>query len=377
MICERVLYNGLNQKYTLESLMIKYLGYVSVKSSDLFSDVDDSFNYEKELGEEFDELDSLDFKEVLYIDKSIRTQFVELGDKPFTKSQIEYGANDIITPIQIKAIQEKGRYITAEDHYLPRRGFALENATVVNLAKMELRGIKVDVQGWLALYQKNLSVYKEKKERLEAWVLRNFPKYVSSPDLFGQVSCTIDWKSPKEVIKFARDLDICPKEVSKSTGRLDYTVGAKAMFKLLNNTNKDLFYAGTELPMEALGADAKQEFILNFLLLKKAQQLSTTFGKEWLRFIHPITGRVHYSFIQLMNTGRMSCVNPNIQQIPNGKEWRALFVPEKGNSMIATDFSAKRKYRTLTDKNAELISMCNFEYEIYSRTRTVNYQTAC
>ena len=102
----------------------------------------------------YDEVNSIDFKEKLYVDKTIRTQFIEIGDKPFTQEQIEYGAKDIITPLQIYEIQKKGRVVQGS-LYLPTMGFQLENSFVQYLAKMSLRGVKVDTEGWKEMYKKN------------------------------------------------------------------------------------------------------------------------------------------------------------------------------------------------------------------------------
>ena len=332
MICERVLYNGEKLGYSLEALMKRHLGYENYQNKDLFDAVEEDYE-----DENFDVFDFIDGKqEKLYIDKSIRTQFIELGNKPFTEDQILYGATDITAPLQLYEIQKKGRYVNGE-LYKPDIGFKLENKFVPVLGRIELRGISVNIEGWLNLFEKNTKLYVEKKKRLDKWVTDNYPRY-SRTDLFSEQECLVDWKSPTEVVKFARYLEFCPKEKSKQTGRMEYTVGAKAMFKLLSNENKERFFAGEEKEFE--GKDDIQGFILNFLLLKKTQQLTTTFGKEWLRYIHPITNKVYSNFIQLMNTGRMSSTSINLQQIPNGDEWRGLFIPEKSNNLICADYSA-------------------------------------
>jgi DNA polymerase I-like protein with 3'-5' exonuclease and polymerase domains len=335
MICERVLYNGEKLGYSLEALMKRHLGYETLEDKNLF----DVITEEEEEDDYFDVFELIDgvTKEKLYVDKSIRTQFIEIGDTSFTIKQIEYGATDIVTPLQLYNIQKKGRSVDGE-LYLPSIGFTLENKFVPILGRIELRGITVDIPGWLEMYDQNIKIYTEKKQRLDEWVASYHPKF-SRTDLFSDRECLIQWTSPKEVVNFAKYLGICPKEKSKFTGKEEYTVGAKAMFKLLTNENKENFYAGKELEFQS-GQDT-QAFILNFLLLKKYQQLTTTFGKEWLRYVHPITGKVYSNFIQLMNTGRMSSTSINLQQIPNGKEWRKLFISAEGNDLIATDFSAQ------------------------------------
>ncbi len=53
----------------------------------------------------------------------------------------------------------------------------------------------------------------------------------------------------------------------------------------------------------------------------------TSFGENILEFIEPKTGRIHADFRQIgAPTGRFSCSNPNLQQIPHGQEYRRCFI---------------------------------------------------
>jgi len=55
--------------------------------------------------------------------------------------------------------------------------------------------------------------------------------------------------------------------------------------------------------------------------------------------LNPITNRVHSSYNQLGATsGRMSCYNPNLQNIPRG-EIRSIFKAPKGRKLIIADYS--------------------------------------
>jgi len=51
-------------------------------------------------------------------------------------------------------------------------------------------------------------------------------------------------------------------------------------------------------------------------------------------------GRIHASYRQLgAETGRLSCVGPNLQQVPREREFRELFVAGEGNVLVVADFS--------------------------------------
>ncbi|MBV9913327.1 MAG: hypothetical protein JOZ93_12150, partial [Sinobacteraceae bacterium] len=70
-----------------------------------------------------------------------------------------------------------------------------------------------------------------------------------------------------------------------------------------------------------------------------AKQLSA-FGPNLLRKVHPATGRIHADFhLAGPVTGRMSCSNPNLQQIPRGPDFRVLFQAPPGRRLVVADYS--------------------------------------
>jgi DNA polymerase I-like protein with 3'-5' exonuclease and polymerase domains len=59
-----------------------------------------------------------------------------------------------------------------------------------------------------------------------------------------------------------------------------------------------------------------------------------------LDHINPITGRLHPDFRQIGATGgRMSCSDPNLQQVPNTPEYRACFRAPTGRKLVIADYS--------------------------------------
>lgn len=58
------------------------------------------------------------------------------------------------------------------------------------------------------------------------------------------------------------------------------------------------------------------------------------------RMLHPQTGRLHPRYEQVSaGSGRMSCHNPNIQQIPRAAAFRGCFTAPQGKSLIIADYS--------------------------------------
>ena len=87
------------------------------------------------------------------------------------------------------------------------------------------------------------------------------------------------------------------------------------------------------------------KIIESILEYKGYQKLDSAFLKSLPRFLDE-NNRIHPSFnAQGAKTGRMSCSNPNVQQIPSrtdlGKEIRKAFIPEEGFSLIVADYGAQ------------------------------------
>jgi DNA polymerase-1 len=81
--------------------------------------------------------------------------------------------------------------------------------------------------------------------------------------------------------------------------------------------------------------------VLDWRLLAK---LKSTYTDTLQKEINPDTGRVHTSYaIAATSTGRLASSDPNLQNIPirteEGRKIRQAFVAEKGNKLLAADYS--------------------------------------
>lgn len=64
------------------------------------------------------------------------------------------------------------------------------------------------------------------------------------------------------------------------------------------------------------------------------------FGNTLLRYLHPVTGRVHPEYRQIgASTGRFACRNPNLQQIPREGSFRSCFTAPPGRLLFSADYS--------------------------------------
>ena len=253
------------------------------------------------------------------LDKSIRGDIIIKG---LTANVIRYAAFDVVYLEDVMNSQMK-----------LVKGARLENAVKLDnefvkvLAYMEYCGIKLDWIKWKEKSLKDLKEVIDKKIILDKWLLdNNYLEYFSGmEDMFtGQQDCILNWDSPKQVIGLFESLGI-------------------------NCTIKDKGVDKKTVEEKAIGKYVKDFPILKLYFdYKAASKLSSTYGLSWEKMINPVTKRIHTSFQQIMNTGRLSCGNmrenkPNLQNLPADELTRSCFVAEPGNKYIAVDYSSQEQ----------------------------------
>lgn len=285
MLVEKVIYNGIYNEMSLKKLIERYFKIV--------------------------------------IKKETRLEFLDIGSKPFTSTQIIYGAEDIIYPIKIKNIQKQ----RIKDFNL-KNTINLEHRFLPVKANIEYKGIGFDKDSWVALSKSKEKQFFIYQKKLNDFVIENgFNKFIKRQlDLFNpDPVCAINWGSSKQVIELFCYLNICPKAVSKTTKKLSYTVEAKEVKMLLN-----------------LDLDENiKSFIKDYLVYKELEQAINTFGESFLKYVNPITGRIHTSYNQLVNTGRISSRKPNNQNIPSDPEYRKCFIADNNFLFANADYSGQ------------------------------------
>lgn len=86
---------------------------------------------------------------------------------------------------------------------------------------------------------------------------------------------------------------------------------------------------------------ARQHPVVQHLLDYRGLSKSlSAYGEGMLDHINPATGRIHASFQQIGTpTGRLSCRDPNVQQVPHAEEYRACFRAPRGRKLLLADYS--------------------------------------
>ena len=307
----------------------------------------------------------------VFLDKTVRGK-IHVG---MTEDVIVYAANDVvyledIMNSQLPIISARGQRVALD----------IENEFVRVLAYIEFCGIRLDPEKWKAKMVKDAERLRIAEQKLNEWVVdyvmkKNDPSLIASnydshkkgkpakladsvyvvipaPSLFSEFDtgpqCIINWNSSKQVIRLFEELGFDLLVKDKKTGKMKKSVESKYI---------------------ELQAD-KSTIVPLYLEYSAAFKVVTSFGQNFLDAINPVTHRIHPTFNQMMDTGRLSCgsggkgkggktkdddiaeeedenkdtttqsndKSVNIQQLPATEETRAAFVPEKGHMLIDCDY---------------------------------------
>ncbi|HEX7318737.1 MAG TPA: DNA polymerase I [bacterium] len=213
--------------------------------------------------------------------------------------------------------------------------FDLEEPLIFVLAAMEKRGIKIDIPYFKELRHETEKKLGESEKTIFSLAGRNFN--INSPKQLSQV--------------LFEDLKLPPVKRGKSHFSTDVEVLKQLSLK-------------HELPGE----------ILKYRELTK---INTTYIIPLVEFARD--GRIHTTFDQTgTSTGRLSSLNPNIQNIPIrselGKKIRKGFIAEDGYSFISADYSqVELRILAHMTKDKNLIKAFADGKDIHNHTASLVY----
>ncbi|OOE13870.1 DNA polymerase I [Fictibacillus arsenicus] len=121
--------------------------------------------------------------------------------------------------------------------------------------------------------------------------------------------------------------------------------------------------------------EGKHEIINKILIYRQLGKLRSTYIEGLLKVVHEDTGRIHTRFNQVLaQTGRLSSIDPNLQNIPirleAGRKIRHAFVPsQSGWKILAADYS-QIELRVLAHISQDENLMEAFQSEMDVHTKT-------
>jgi DNA polymerase-1 len=258
----------------------------------------------------------------VHMDKDVRTTFVNFTGR-ITEDQLRYSGLDtlVLFPIfklQLKRLSKENLVKIAK----------LEFASTVVVAEMELRGVYIEVERWKGIIE-NLKKKRNKYACEFQDLIRPYYK-MQDFDLFGNAVDVININSQAQLMElFNKKLKLnIPSTGDGILSMLDHPVA---------KTLRD--YRGYE-------------------------KMISAFGDKLLAKVNPVTGRLHPDFMQMGTaTGRFSCRDPNLQQIPRNSEeapFRECFSPAPGYKLITADYSSfeMRILAELSDDAKMIKALC-------------------
>ena len=212
-------------------------------------------------------------------------------------SQVEYAARDaaILIPIREQLVDR----LKNDDL---SNVAALEFECVMPIAEMELNGFGVDCDAWRAQLDTVRGAQAKAADELQDLLSAG----VAQASLFGRAEINLD--SQQQVTDALNNLGVPMPETTRAWQLQPLAEKYPVVAKLLE-------YRGV-------------------------QKSATSFGENFLEYVEPKTGRIHADFRQIgAPTGRFSCSNPNLQQIPHDDAYRKCFRAGDGRTLVIADYS--------------------------------------
>jgi len=261
------------------------------------------------------------------LSKEEQSSFINQGTKPFTERQVNYGLLDVTYLLDIKEKQQK-----LINKYNLNYCVNLENEVVKALADIEYNGMILDREDWLKIvnsYEEKQTQYINDLDEIvkKDPILKKYYKLqYKQGDLFGAESRDVD-------INYGSPLQI--KQVAKKLGYDLDSTNDRELTKLVD----------------------KHPFFSKLQDLREVNKVVSTYGEGFLNYINPITNKVHTSFYQVLNTGRVSSGSkfdnaPNLQNLPADNIFRNCFKARPGYKWLSIDYSGQ-ELRLMADASGE------------------------
>jgi DNA polymerase-1 len=252
-------------------------------------------------------------------DKSIRESFIgHTGD--FSHDQINYAGDDTADLLSIAEIQQDAAKTKGV-----LRAWLIESGAVQSFADIEYYGQLIDRTAWEKVIADNWENAGVAKKELDY-----FFESVCDRDLFGDLD--MNYESPAVILAKLQ------------------MMGIKVDGKIIRDTSKKTQKKIKDHPiMKCLAR------------YRSAMKGAQGFGAQYMKAIHPVTGRVHFRFNQYgTETGRPACRGGlNCLNIPRETRYRSCFGTEPGRLISTVDYSGA-ELRIMADLSGDPLMVDGF-----------------
>lgn len=251
---------------------------------------------------DIEERHGLDTVASRYLNESVdKTERLSNWNFELSEAQLEYAARDaaILIPLREKLFER----LKADSLMDVAR---LEFDCIMVVAEMELTGFYMHKDRWL----EQLAIVDKRRTKLAAELQDILAEESTQGTLFGGPQRDeINLDSHQQLTKALERLGIAVPDSTR---------------------NWKLQPLAAEYPV-----------IRTLLEYRTVQKALTSYGQNMIDLINPTTNRLHADFRQIgAPTGRFSCTNPNIQQVPHAVEYRRCFSGyPAGRKLVIADYS--------------------------------------
>jgi DNA polymerase I len=265
-------------------------------------------------------------KEVLNIELSKEQQVSDWSAETLTQEQIEYAALDAVVT---RVLFEKQYALIKERNLISIYGLMRDAQPAI--AKLELDGVYLNRQ--------------EHSGIVDQWRQEFAALETNLRTIIG---------------------DINPNSPHQIAAWLEQNLPEKILYKW-PKTEKGLLKSD----IKTLLLYSQLDVVRPQVAYKEMAKLLSSYGDNFAARISPVTDRIHAHF-QLAGaaTGRFTCRDPNVQNIPRDKKFRALFCAPAGRKLVVADFSQ------LELRVAALLSEDPVMLQIYQTGEDLHRKTA-
>lgn len=243
------------------------------------------------------------------LDKSVRTTFSNAI--ALTNRQIEYAANDVkyLKPVmaaQTSALKKNNLMPIAQ----------LECKACVAFLQIEFNGLQLDRTSWLDMVNA-LELSSRATESKLNTIIDNDPIFesvrtpASQLDMFlpddEVMGSRLNWDSPAQTLRVFQCIDN----------------------SIMGTSERDTMKIASIHPIGGLLRKYREQ-------TKKV----SSFGESFMSHVYN-DGKIHPRFVQIKRTGRVSCKEPNMQQIPADNAYRNCFVTDPDHVFVSADYSSQ------------------------------------
>lgn len=227
------------------------------------------------------------------LDKSVRDEFA--SPHGLSAAAVSYAATD--AAVTWAVFDQQWREL--KGHGLVRVA-QLEFAALPALAALQHRGVGFDPARW----HQAVDAVTRDLPRLEAAAQEALVSDTTPRTLLGPEPVNLD----------------SPDQVTAALARLGVDV---------ESTSEQVLRDHADVPAVAA-----------LLAYRQAAKVASNWGGDWAETVrHPVSGRIHADWRQIVGSGRVACSDPNLTQVPAQRSYRRCFVAGPGRVLVVADYS--------------------------------------